>query len=257
MKVAYFRFYEELNDFLPKHRRKVQFTYEFNGTPSIKDAIEAIGVPHSEVDMILINSETVTFSSHLNGGDMVSVYPMFESLDVTTATALRGRPLRRPSFILDVHLGKLASYLRMIGIDTLYKNDYDDEEIIRISVEQHRTILTRDVGLLKHGAVSHGYWIRSSSPGGQLQEVIRRFDLILGLKPFSRCLVCNGIVEETQKADINEELDPMTLRIYDQFYRCSDCGKVYWKGSHYDKMLKFIENLMNNPDKSVHDNRKQ
>ena len=120
MNRAHFRFYEELNEFLPHHKRKTEFVYHFHGAPSVKDAVEAIGVPHVEVDIILVNGISVSFSRKLSDGDRISVYPVFESFDVSAVTHLRARPLREPRFILDVHLGRLAKYLRLCGFDTLF-----------------------------------------------------------------------------------------------------------------------------------------
>ena len=240
---ADFRFYEELNDFLPADKKKITFSYEFTGNPSIKDVIEALGIPHTEVDLILINGESVTFSYHLQNGDMVSVYPVFESLDISNVTHLREKPLREPKFILDVHLGKLAKYLRMLGFDTLYENDYDDLRIIELADEEKRTILTRDVGLLKNNTVTHGYWIRTLNSEEQVKEVISRFDLSSSIKPFARCTVCNGKILSAAKESIMDQLKPKTRQYYNEFYRCSTCGKIYWKGSHYNRMKGFIEDL--------------
>jgi len=245
-KTAQFRFYEELNDFLSHAKKKSLFSYDFEGNPSIKDAIEALGVPHTEVDLILVNGESVPFSYHLQDGDMVSVYPVFESMDITPVTHLREKPLRKPKFILDVHLGKLAKFLRMLGFDTLYENYYDDSEIVRIAQEQKRIILTRDVSLLKMNAVTHGYWIRSQDPVKQLQEVILRFDLFTNIRPFYRCIDCNGMVKKTPKEAILDTLEPKTKSYYDKFFRCASCGKVYWEGSHFSRMKKFIENVKEN-----------
>jgi len=240
---ASFRFYEELNDFLPESKRKVSFPYEFEGRPSVKDAIEAIGVPHTEVDLILVNGVSVDFSYNLVNGDAVSVYPVFESLDISNVTHLREKPLREPRFILDVHLGKLSKFLRMLGFDTLYENDYDDPDIVRIAADKKRIILTRDVGLLKNGAVTHGCWIRSTGTFEQLREVITRFDLLGVIDPFSRCMECNGLIEAVSKEEILDRLKPNTRRYFDEFYRCSSCGKIYWKGSHYERMKEFVEGL--------------
>ena len=219
------------------------FSYDFEGNPSVKDAIEAIGVPHTEIDLILVNTKSVTFSYHIQNKDMISVYPVFESLDISNATHLREKSLRRPKFILDVHLGKLAKYLRIFGFDTLYENDYDDFEIISISKAEKRAILTRDVRILKNKAVTHGYWIRSNSPVEQLTEVILRFDLFSNIKPFYRCLTCNGLIRKTSKESVMNKLQPKTRLYYEEFYRCSSCEKVYWKGSHYHKMMNFVEDI--------------
>ncbi len=176
MQVA-FRFYEELNDFLPFKYRKKRFEYNIATNTSVKDAIESLGVPHTEIDLILVNSNSVDFSCNLKEGDHVSVYPKFESFDIAELTKIRSEPLRKIKFILDVHLGKLAKYLRLLGFDTLYHNNLDDPEIIEIAKTEKRIILTRDLGILKNNKVTHGYWLRSQDSKEQLKEVIQRFDL--------------------------------------------------------------------------------
>jgi len=244
-KKAHFRFYEELNDFLCPEKKKVVFPYDFVGTPSVKDAIEAIGVPHTEVDLILVNGASVPFTYHIGDNDTISVYPVFESLDISGVTHLREKPLREPKFILDVHLGKCAKYLRLLGFDSLYENTYDDPEIAAIAQAQKRAVLTRDVALLKRSAVARGYWIRSRIPSEQVTEVIHRFDLHSNIRPFSRCMACNGTVNAVTKDAVRDVLEPKTIQYYDEFYRCSSCGKVYWKGSHYLKMKKFVDDVIN------------
>ena len=164
MPHAHFRFYEELNDFLPPGRRKVTFVHAWKGTASVKDIVESLGVPHTEVDLILANGESVDFAYRPKDGDRISVYPMFESFDISPAQRLRPRPLREPRFVLDGHLGRLARYLRMLGFDTLWSNDADDEKLAHISQQQTRTLLTRDQGLLKRKDVTRGYWVRSTAP---------------------------------------------------------------------------------------------
>ncbi len=245
---ADFRFYEELNDFLPEGKRKTTFSLIFKGNPAVKDVIESIGVPHTEVDLILANSKSVDFFYQLKNGDIVSVYPVFESLDISSAAHLRAKPLRRTKYILDVHLGKLANYLRMLGFDTLYRNNYHDSRIVSIAVAEKRIILTRDVGMLKIKEVTHGYWIRSQDPKKQLQEVINRFDLKSSIKPFHRCMTCNGIIEKVNKESIRDDLEEMTKKHYNDFCRCGSCGKIYWQGSHYDKMKRFIVDLQGPKD---------
>ena len=202
LKQATFRFYEELNDFLPLDKKKVDFVRPFSGNPSIKDIIEAIGVPHVEIDLILVNGNSVDFKYILQNNDRVSVYPAFETLGINNVTHLRAQPLRVSTFILDVHLGKLANYLRMLGFDTLYRNDNDDPEIIRISLEEHRIILTRDIGLLKVKSVTHAYFVREQHPKRQLEEVLKHFDLYKDINPFNRCIKCNGHLEPVEKEEI-------------------------------------------------------
>lgn len=248
-KRAEFRFYEELNDFLPPGLRKTAFPYEFTGSPAVKDAIEAIGVPHVEVDLILADGVSVPFTHHLEDGERIAVYPMFESLDIGPVVRLRPAPLREPRFILDVHLGTLARYLRLLGFDAVYENDFEDAEIIARAARERRIILTRDVGLLKHGAVTRGYWIRSADTRKQVRDVLRRFDLRGAIAPFTRCMVCNGPVAPVAKADIMDRLEPLTARHYDTFSRCASCGRIYWQGSHWRKMRAFLDSLLKETDK--------
>lgn len=238
------RFYEELNDFLPKPHRKKPIEHTFFGTPTLRDIIESLGIPHTEVDLILANSQPAEFSYKPAGGDYISVYPKFETFDISTVTQLNPRPLRIIKFILDVHLGKLAHYLRMLGFDTLYRNNLDDPEIIDIALKEHRIILTRDKQLLKNGKVTHGYYVRSENPLVQIREVIGRFDLKHSAIPFSRCIECNGELEKITFIEAEPFLEEGTKENFDQFYRCKNCRRIYWEGSHYDRMVKLVEGLV-------------
>lgn len=243
MKHARFRFYAELNDFLPPARRQVTFTHAFRGRVSIKDMIESLGVPHTEVDLILVNGVPVDFTYLVQDGDRVSVYPVFESLDITPLTRLRPAPLREPRFVLDTHLGRLAAYLRMLGFDAMYRNDYEDDELARLA-QQGRILLTRDRGLLKRAAVTHGYCVRETDPQRRLVEVLRRFDLFGAVRPFRRCMRCNGLLEPVPQEAVADRLPPKTLTYYDEFRLCQGCGRVYWKGSHYQRMQQLIARVL-------------
>lgn len=236
--AAEFRFYEELNDFRPLLRGGVSSIYRFDGRPGIKGAIEAQGIPHREVDLIVVNGISVGFKYPLQDGDRVAVYPVFESLDIAPVIRLRDAPLRRTSFILDVHLGKLARILRFLGFDTLYRTDYDDSEIIRIALEQHRIILTRDRRLLHDRRITHARWLHSVMAEEQACEVIRRFQLEYDIRRFARCPACNGLVDPVEKETILSRLEPLTVKYYTDFFQCRECGKIYWKGSHYDRIVK-------------------
>ena len=239
--AAEFRFYEELNDFLKPEQRKQTVAYRFNGHPGIKDPIEALGVPHVEVDLIVVNGESVGFGYQLQNGDRVAVYPVFESLDVSPIVKLREKPLRNVAFVVDVNLGRLARLLRLLGFDVLFSNAYGDDEIVAISEAQHRIVLTRDRRLLHAKAVTHGYWVRSVWPRRQVDEVVRRFDLAGQIRPFSRCADCNGLIAPVAKAAVAAQLEPKTKKYYEKFYRCADCGKVYWEGSHVGKLRERFE----------------
>ncbi|HNR68054.1 MAG TPA: Mut7-C RNAse domain-containing protein [bacterium] len=238
---ARFRFYAELNDFLPLGHRFSEFTYFFTGKPAIKDSIEALGVPHTEVDLILVNQQSVDFAYGLQSGDRVSVYPVFESLNIGCVTCLRPQPLRTSKFILDVHLGKLARRLRLLGFDTCYRNDYTDREIICQAQAEHRIILTRDIGVLKNSAVTHGYWVRSLQANEQLAEVVKRFDLYSQIEPFSRCLVCNGKLEAVGKESILDQVPAQAAIQYTQFSRCAACGHVFWPGTHIKSLQQLVD----------------
>ncbi len=244
MALARFRFYEELNDFLPEARRRVDFDYAFQRRAAIKDVIEALGVPHTEVDLILVNGESVGFSHILRDGDRVSVYPVFEALDISPLTRLRPAPLRTPRFVADAHLGKLARYLRLMGFDTLYRNDYHDQELAEISARQRRILLTRDRGLLKRRIVTHGCFIRQGDPWRQLQALFQRLDLYRLARPYRRCINCNGLLEPVDKARIAHLLGPKTRRYFDTFRRCVGCGQIYWGGSHVPRMQDLVARLM-------------
>jgi hypothetical protein len=241
--TAQFRFYAELNDFLPTGQRQRPVTYRFEVAPSVKDAIESLGVPHPEVDLILANGESVDFAYILRPGDFISVYPVFEAFDIGPLVKVRAEPLREIRFVLDVHLGRLADYLRMLGFDTLYRNDFEDDELAQISSEQHRILLTRDRGLLKRSIVTHGYCLRTTNPRRQLAEVIARFDLTARARPFRRCIRCNGLLAPVDKAAVAAQLNADTLAAFDDFSRCQDCGQVYWPGTHYERMRQFIEQV--------------
>ena len=242
LRRSVFRFYEELNDHLPESVRKKEFTFEFKGTPSVKNSIQAIGIPHGEVDLILVNGESVDFDYRMQGGEKISVYPGFESLDISQVERLRPEPLRDPSFVVDVNLGKLALKLRLLGFDTLFRNDFEDDEIIRISLDEKRIILTRDKGILKQNVVKHGYFLRNDDPKKQLKEVVDRLQLHHKFRPFSRCVSCNGELQKAAKKEL-DQLPDDTLCYYNEFWQGSDCGQVYWKGSHFGNILRWIEDL--------------
>src|SRR5919202_3841847 len=206
--------------------------------------IEALGVPHPEVDWIRVNGELVDFSYIVQDGDRIHVYPVSCASEVTPT--IRIRPTSGPfaHFVLDIHLGKLANSLRMLGFDTLYRNDYDDEELAQISASQQRILLTRDKGLLMRSLVTYGYYVRATNPEQQVIEVIRRFNLFEKVLPFHRCIRCNGLLESVSKESILDQLPEKTRLEINEFHRCCGCHQVYWRGSHYERMQQFIDGVL-------------
>lgn len=245
-KTIYIRFYAELNDFLPVSKRKKESAYSFKTPITIREALISIGIPIAEVDLILVNGNSETLKYKLRQDDRVSVYPVFESFDISTIGKIRSKALRKSKFILDCHLGKLAKYLRMLGFDTLYENNFEDEEIIKIACEQQRIILTRDKLLLKSKDITHGYYVRAIDKHEQLIEIVRKFDLYSQFKSFTRCMTCNSFLEPVKKALIIDRLDAETASNFTKFYTCRFCDKIYWKGSHFENMESYIKSLFQN-----------
>jgi uncharacterized protein with PIN domain len=240
MAAARFRFYAELNDFLPLEQRARDVERRFGAPGSVKDLIESFGVPHTEVELVLVNGRLVDFSYRVCDGDAVSVYPVFESLDVTSVSRVRPVPLRNLRFVLDVHLGRLAAYLRMAGFDAQYRNDAGDAELAEVVARDRRVLLTRDRYLLMRNNVDRGYWVRSTDPKHQLAEVLKRFDLTGSMRPFTRCLRCNGELRAVSREEVWDTL-PERVRELTEFRRCSVCGQVYWQGTHHGRMQKILE----------------
>lgn len=245
MAHAHLRFYDELNDFLPSARRGHLFRHTFEGNGSVKDMIESLGVPHPEVFVILVNQgEAVDFSYLVQPGDQIHVYPLSYLATLAPAIQAGPPPPPAPRFILDTHLGRLAAHLRMLGFDTLYRNDYDDEELAEVSSCEQRILLTRDLGLLKRSIVTYGYFVRETNPERQVVEILRRYDLHEAVTPFRRCTRCNGLLQEVHKEDILHRLPPETKRHYDEFRLCQSCDQLYWKGSHFERIQRFIDGVL-------------
>ena len=237
------RAYAELNDFLDAESRGETVRRPFRSHQTVKDVLEAMGVPHTEVDLILVNGEPVDFAHRPAVGDRIAAYPVFEALDVATTERLRPVPLRDPRFVVDVNLGGLARLLRVLGFDVWWSSDADDTALAEISVEQQRILLTRDRGLLKRRAITHGLFVHSEHPEEQALEVIRRLDLRRHLAPLSRCVRCNGPLATVSKDEVIEHLEPLTRRYYDEFSRCTECGQIYWPGSHHARLLRRVDRL--------------
>jgi hypothetical protein len=237
MLAAVFRFHGELNDFLAPVRRQADISIRFNQDQSVKHLIESLGVPHTQVGGVLVSGLAVDFGYLVRDGDRVEVYPL-------SAEDCSVEKLGDPRFVVDNHLGRLAVYLRMLGFDTLYRNDYDDDELAQIAGLDERVLLTRDQRLLMRNQVRRGYWVRSKIPHEQIVEVLRRFGLGDQVVPFKRCMRCNGLLQPVEKAVVLHRLEPLTRQYFDQFRICSDCSQVYWQGSHYERMAQLIDQVV-------------
>lgn len=238
------RLFAELNDFVHERLRHAAIEAPAGPRRSVKDLIESFGVPHTEVGLITVNGESEGFGRVLAAGESVNVYPRFRSIDVSGFTRTGVDFTAARAFVLDQHLGKLASYLRMLGFDVLYRNDYTDPELARVSADEGRILLTRDRGLLKRSAVTRGYFVRENDPLSQLEGVIGAFGLRGSIRPLTRCLACNGQLAQVEKEAVAGRLMPKTAKFYEEFFSCAGCGRIYWKGSHYTNMKNFIDGFL-------------
>ena len=245
MHTIYIRFYEELNDLLPDEKKKIRFEHHYLDRTSVKDLIESLGIPHTEIDLILVNGKSVGFDYIINDEDDISVYPVFESFDIKDVQHLRAEPLREPRFIADVHLGRLIRYLRMLGQDVYYKSNLNKEEVVKLSLDEKRTILTMDKNLLKRNEITHGYLVRNSDTEKQVIEIVKRFQLKNQLKEFTRCLGCNSLLRKVEKGEIEFRLPQKVKEYQNEFYICKNCDKIYWKGTHFDRMKSLIQKIKN------------
>lgn len=237
MQKKYFiRFYGNLKELLPEEKRK-RYEISFVASPGIKDVVESEGIPHTEVELIIVNGNPVEWTYQVKDGDYIAVYPFFKTIPVKMESKITEKKYPDGVFILDVHLGKLAKYLRLLGFDAIYNKEWDDPEIIDISIKEKRIILTRDRGILKNNKVKYGYLIRNTRSTEQVKEVLEHFDLKDKIKPFTRCLECNGLILPVSKNEILESLEESTRLYYREFFRCKSCKKIYWKGSHYSRMM--------------------
>ena len=239
------RFYEELNDFLSTDIKKRDICVSVDKGRTVGSLIKSFGVPDSAVDLILVNGRAVNFSYALTENDRVSVYPVFETFDISSITKLRDTPLRDLKFICDVHLGRLAKYLRMLGFDTWYENDYADKKILDLSDKQKRILLTKNKKLLENKKITRGVLVKQAEPRRQLTEIVNYFDLKTSANPLSRCLICNGTIEKIKKEALGHQVKPSILKKYDTFFRCTGCDHIYWKGTHFESMMRWVEMVLN------------
>jgi uncharacterized protein len=246
MVTATFRFYEELNDFLARPLRRQSFSCRCARAATAKHMIEALGVPHTEVELILVNGESVGFEHPLADGDRVAVYPKFEAFDIRPLLRVRAAPLREPCFVADAHLGGLAQLLRLAGFDTLYDNNYPDDEVEALAAAEHRIVLTRDRELLKRRTITHGCYVRALKPQLQLREIFERLDLAASARPFRLCLSCNSPLHALARDEARERVPTGVFERQTRFVTCDVCRRVFWEGSHWQRMRALMDDLAAN-----------
>lgn len=243
MTAVTFRFYEELNDFLARPLRRREFERACPPGATAKHMIEALGVPHTEVELILVNGASAAFEQVLEPGDRVAVYPTFEAFDIRPLLRVRAAPLRVTRFIADAHLGGLAQLLRLTGFDTLYDNHYPDALIETIAAHDARIVLTRDRELLKRRTITHGCYVRALAPRTQLRELFDRLDLAGSARPFRLCLSCNAPLRRIEPTEVGGRAPPGVLQRHTHFVTCDVCRRVFWEGSHWQQMRALIDSL--------------
>ena len=243
MKRATVRLYGALQDFLAPARRGEALSHPFTGSPSVKDLLESLGVPHPELDVVLLDGQPVGLEARVEDGSRIAAYPAFTQLELPAQQRV-GPPLpEEPRFVVDVGLGRLAGLLRMLGLDALWRNDAQDAELARVSAQQQRILLTRDVGLLKRSEVVHGYFPRATDPSHQLVEVARRYRLAERMRPFTRCLACNTPLLPATLASVRERVPPRVAQSFERFNTCPGCERVFWEGSHHARMERVVQRL--------------
>jgi uncharacterized protein with PIN domain/sulfur carrier protein ThiS len=241
MVFATFRFYAGLNDFLERGRRGRDVTLACAENATTKHMIEALGVPHTEVEVILVNGVAAGLDALLEDGDRVAVYPRFVELDVAELVRTRTQPPGRLRFAADAHLGGLARLLRMAGFDTIYRNTIGDAELEALALDERRIVLTRDRELLKRRGIGYGAYVRALKPQAQLEEVVERYGLAERARPFTLCLHCNTPLHAVARQDVLERLPPMVRATQDAFSACACCGRVFWKGTHWQRMRAMLD----------------
>lgn len=238
----------DLLDFLPPWQRgddPARLERTFDGHPAVKDVLEALGVPHPEIAALAVNGVPARLGHQLHDGDRVEAWPAEEAARLGLPPAVPPAPedVAGSRFVVDGHLGRLAAYLRMLGFDTWYRTDADDDRLAAVADAERRILLTRDRGLLKRSIVRRGAFVRSDRPVEQLVEVARRFGLVERWRPFGRCLRCNAELVIADREEVLDRLQPLTRIYYDDFRRCPGCGAVYWKGSHHARMARLVERV--------------
>ncbi|MFG1934662.1 Mut7-C RNAse domain-containing protein [Mycobacterium sp. NPDC048908] len=237
------RAYAELNDFLAPEARGLTLRRPFRAHQTVKDVLEATGIPHTEVDLILVNGDVKDFGHRPASRDRIAAYPVFEAFEIGSTARLRPAPLRNPRFVVDVNLGRLARLLRLLGFDVWWSSDAEDQTLVDVGLAEQRILLTRDRPLLKRRAITHGLFVHSQDAEEQTLEVLQRLHLSQRLAPFTRCMKCNNTLATVTKGEVIDRLQPLTRKYFEDFSRCTGCGQIYWAGSHRDSLVHLVDRL--------------
>lgn len=251
MTTVTFRFYEELNDFLPPARRKREFDVRCDRGATIRNVIEALGVPHTGVELVLVNGESVGYERRLRDGDRVAVYPKFETFDVTPLLRVRPRPLRTTRFLADARLGGLARLLRLLGFDTRYEGGGSDARLEAQARDEGRIVLTRDPSLLERRGITHGCLVHATRPREQLREIVEQLDLRRSARPFTRCLACNGDLAPAEESAVAALPPPRVRDRPPRSTTCRHCGRVYREGSRWLRLKPLVDSLVRTADRTA------
>jgi uncharacterized protein len=232
MAYATFLFHGELTALLPPEQRGGTVARDCARAATIKHAVESLGVPHTEVGRLTVDGRPATLSRIVREGEVIEVFP-HEVADIF--------PESPPRFIADAHLGGLARLLRMLGVDTLFENPWDDSGIVEVALRERRIVLTRDRELLKRRDVLRGCFVRALKPRMQLDEVVMRYALAPHFRPFTLCLHCNLPLAPAAPDDVAGQVPQGILERYVEFVQCPGCRRVYWQGSHWARMREMLE----------------
>ena len=242
LSAAVFRFHAELERFIARERRGIAFAYECARAATLKQAIESLGVPHTELGRIIVNTQQATLDRIVREGDLVQAFPY------EPGTAPFAEPL---AFIADAHLGGLARMLRMLGFDAEFDNALHDREIIEQAAAEKRVVLTRDRELLKCREILRGCFVHALKPEMQLREVARRYGLAARMRPFTLCLHCNVLLESADPQSVAARVPERIQVQYSRFMHCPACHRIYWEGSHWERMRSVLAAALEVPGPTI------
>ena len=226
------------------YRDQTVVRYPLDRRASIKDILEAVGIPHTEVGAIRDTATEYSFAHIPAPGECLRIEGVQYGLDVTRATRLRPEPLPAVRFLVDINVGKLTRLLRLAGLDSRYAPDLNDGALAALAAADQRILLSRNRELLKRKEVTHGHLVRAEQPADQLREILTLYDLANRVKPFSRCLSCNTILVTVSREEVLDRLEPLTRKYYHRFKRCPGCGRIYWQGSHHAQMVRLLQDIL-------------